>query len=108
MIEEYSPVEPRSGRATLICVMSRATGGHPQMGAGRVSRLGVASAPSRLIGLDAHWHTSFWAQPGGLSILPSDERLPEVAHGCIAALGNELQMLKTQILQLNRRIRAWH
>jgi transposase len=39
---------------------------------------------------------------------PSDERLPEVARACVAALGIQLRMLKTQILQLDRRIMAWH
>ena len=39
---------------------------------------------------------------------PSDKRLPEVARACVAALGSQLRMLKTQILQFDRMIMAWH
>jgi transposase len=39
---------------------------------------------------------------------PSDKRLPEVARACVAALGTQLRMLKTQILQFDRMIMAWH
>jgi transposase len=38
----------------------------------------------------------------------SDKRLPEVARGCVAALGVQLQTLKAQILQFDRMIMAWH
>jgi transposase len=38
----------------------------------------------------------------------SDKRLPEVARACVAALGAQLQTLKTQILQFDRMIMAWH
>jgi transposase len=38
----------------------------------------------------------------------SDRRLPEVARACVAALGAQLQMLKAQILEFDRMIRAWH
>jgi transposase len=38
----------------------------------------------------------------------SDKRVPEVARACLAALGAQLQMLKTQILQFDRLIMAWH
>jgi transposase len=38
----------------------------------------------------------------------SDERVPEVARVCVAALGAQLRMLKAQILELDRRIMAWH
>src|SRR4249919_2311181 len=38
----------------------------------------------------------------------SDKRLPEVARVCVAALGAQLQMLKAQILEFDRMIRAWH
>src|ERR1700686_1899585 len=38
----------------------------------------------------------------------NDRRLPEVARGCLAALGAQLQTLKTQILQFDRMILAWH
>jgi hypothetical protein len=34
------------------------------------------------------------------------KRLPEVARACVAALGSQLQMLKAQILQFDRLIRA--
>jgi transposase len=38
----------------------------------------------------------------------NDKRLPEVARACVAALGTQLRMLKTQILEFDRRIMAWH
>jgi transposase len=38
----------------------------------------------------------------------SDKRLPEVARACIAALGAQLEMLKSQILEFDRLIMAWH
>jgi transposase len=37
-----------------------------------------------------------------------DTRLPEVARGCLAALGDQLRMLKAQILNFDRMITAWH
>jgi transposase len=39
---------------------------------------------------------------------PDDERVPEVARECVAALGAQLRMLKAQILEFDRRILAWH
>jgi transposase len=39
---------------------------------------------------------------------PDDDRVPEVARECLAALGAQLRMLKTQILEFDRRILAWH
>ena len=38
----------------------------------------------------------------------NDKRLPDVARACVAALGVQLQMLKAQILEFDRMIRAWH
>jgi transposase len=38
----------------------------------------------------------------------SDQRLPEVARTCVAALGGQLRMLKAQILHFDRMIIAWH
>ena len=38
----------------------------------------------------------------------SDKRLPEVARACLATLGNQLRMLKAQILNFDRMITAWH
>jgi transposase len=38
----------------------------------------------------------------------SDNRVPEVARACLAALGAHLRMLKEQILEFDRRILAWH
>jgi transposase len=38
----------------------------------------------------------------------NDKRLPEVARACVAALGAQLQVLKAQILEFDRMIRAWH
>ena len=37
-----------------------------------------------------------------------DKRLPEVARACVAALGAQLRVLKVQILEFDRMIRAWH
>jgi transposase len=37
-----------------------------------------------------------------------DRRLPEIARACVAVLGAQLQMLKAQILDSDRMIRAWH
>jgi transposase len=38
----------------------------------------------------------------------SDQRVPEVARACIAALGAQLHRLKKQILEFDRKIMAWH
>jgi len=38
----------------------------------------------------------------------SEERVPEVARGCVAALGVQLRLLKAQILEFDRQIMAWH
>ena len=38
----------------------------------------------------------------------SDNRLPDVARACVAALGTQLGTLKAQILQFDRLIMAWH
>ena len=38
----------------------------------------------------------------------ADERLPEVARACLAALGSQLRALKAHILEFDRRIIAWH
>jgi transposase len=38
----------------------------------------------------------------------ADQRVPEIARGCVAALGAQLRMLKAQILEFDRRIMAWH
>jgi len=37
-----------------------------------------------------------------------DQRLPETARASVAALGAQLRMLKAQILEFDRMIRAWH
>ena len=37
-----------------------------------------------------------------------DQRLPEVVRACVAALGEQLRLLKAQILNFDRRILAWH
>jgi transposase len=44
----------------------------------------------------------------GIAADASDQRLPEVARACIAALGAQLQTLKAQILKFDRMIGAWH
>jgi transposase len=38
----------------------------------------------------------------------NEKRLPEVARGCLAALGTQLRALKAHILESDRRIMAWH
>src|SRR5512132_3594524 len=38
----------------------------------------------------------------------ADDRLPEVARACLAALGSQLRALKAQILAFDRRIIVWH
>jgi len=38
----------------------------------------------------------------------NDERLPEVARACLAALGDQLRVLKAQILKFDRMITVWH
>jgi transposase len=37
-----------------------------------------------------------------------EQRVPEVAQACLAALGAQLRRLKVQILEFDRRILAWH
>jgi transposase len=44
----------------------------------------------------------------GITADVNDKRLPEVARACVAALGAQLRMLKTQILEFDRMINAWH
>jgi transposase len=44
----------------------------------------------------------------GVAADSNDKPLPEVARACVAALGAQLRMLKAQILQFDRMIRAWH
>jgi transposase len=39
---------------------------------------------------------------------PDDHRVPEVARECLFALGEQLRVLKAQILEFDRRIMAWH
>src|SRR6266576_3424065 len=38
----------------------------------------------------------------------SDKRVPEIARVCLVALGAHLRVLKTQILEFDRLIMAWH
>src|SRR5713226_8265650 len=38
----------------------------------------------------------------------SDKRIPEIARACLVALGVQLLMLKTQVLEFDRLIMAWH
>ena len=37
-----------------------------------------------------------------------DGRVPDVARECLALLDKQLQLMKTQILELDRRVNAWH
>src|SRR5690348_15946261 len=43
-----------------------------------------------------------------LEVADTVDRLPEVAHACLGALGVQLRTLKAQILEFDRRIIAWH
>ena len=50
-----------------------------------------------------------WGRTAARSIADAnDARVPEVARACVAALGVQLRQLKAQILELDRRILAWH
>jgi transposase len=44
----------------------------------------------------------------GIVANASDKRLPEIARGCVAALGAQLRVLKAQILEFDRMIMVWH
>src|ERR1700692_4782419 len=44
----------------------------------------------------------------GVAADSNDKRLPDVARACVAALGDQLRMLKAQILEFDRMIRVWH
>jgi transposase len=44
----------------------------------------------------------------GIVADPSDKRVPEIARACLAALGAQLRVLKSQILEFDRMIMAWH
>ena len=48
------------------------------------------------------------AQLLGIAADANDKRSPEVARACVTALGAQLRMLKTQILEFDRMINAWH
>jgi transposase len=39
---------------------------------------------------------------------PNDKRVPEIARGCLSALGTQLRRLKEQVLEFDRMITAWH
>ena len=39
---------------------------------------------------------------------PDDERVPDIARECLITLGNQLQRLRMQVLEFDRRINAWH
>ena len=39
---------------------------------------------------------------------PADNRVPDIARACLAALGAQLRKLKEQILEFDRMIMAWH
>ena len=63
------------------------------------------------------WPSSGWSRRSDarvsrncsmLSQTPDDERVPEVARMCLAALGCQLRRLKEQILEFDRLILAWH
>jgi transposase len=44
----------------------------------------------------------------GLISKGEDERLPEAARACLMALAAQLELVKRQILEADRRVRAWH
>src|SRR5215475_8825722 len=37
-----------------------------------------------------------------------DQRIPDMARACVAALGAQLRALKAQILEFDRQIMLWH
>jgi len=39
---------------------------------------------------------------------PNDQLIPEIARGCLLALGAQLRRIKQQVLEFDRMIRAWH
>jgi transposase len=39
---------------------------------------------------------------------PNDKRIPEIARGCLSALGAQLRGIKQQVLEFDRMIKAWH
>ena len=39
---------------------------------------------------------------------PNDKRVPEIARACLSAFGAQLRMIKEQVLEFDRLIRAWH
>ena len=39
---------------------------------------------------------------------PADKRVPETARACLSALGVHLRRIKEQVLELDRKITAWH
>src|SRR5580704_15136983 len=44
----------------------------------------------------------------GIVAEAGDQRLPELARACVAALGAQLRTLKAQVLNFDRQIMAWH
>src|SRR5262249_38821372 len=44
----------------------------------------------------------------GVAANPNDQRLPDMARACVAALGAQLKILNERILEFDRLIMAWH
>jgi transposase len=44
----------------------------------------------------------------GVIANPNDKRVSEIARACLLALSVQLRRIKEQILEFDRRIRAWH
>ena len=68
----------------------------------------MPSAPSCRVRHRGAGGTQWCQQLLGVAADSNDERLPEVARACVAALGAQLLTLKAQILEFDRMIRAWH
>src|SRR5271168_3852185 len=74
--------------------------------------------PACLVGIEAcasshYWSRELQALGHTVRLMPpvadaSDQRVPEVARACLAALGSQLLNLKERILEADRMIHAWH
>ena len=104
--DQLAEVERDLARGTVTAgeaVLARHVMGDSSLGSrdsqGVVDATSVICAPirrgSRIMGL-LHLYST------------SDQRVPELACACVAALGAHMGRLKAQILEFDRRIMAWH
>ena len=79
----------------------------------RTRQLFIRQQTSVINAIRAHM-AEFGIVAGGIEQLlaivteAKDQRVPELARACIAALGAQLRRLKEKILEFDRRIMAWH